>query len=116
MATRKPYLTLLLFLFVGIRLLSPQTHILSAIERVEIYTQTCSSLDPDCIQLSPTKITLEEDASHELNLMYHLLADIPKEFTLINTDTAFAVQIPTEPVIHPAIFSINIFHPPKSKT
>ena len=114
MSQSKKYITFVFLLFaIAIRIAAPQTHILSAIERVEIYTQTCSALDPDCVQVNDHQIALEEDASHELNLMHHLLGHV--------TDTQFHVifhdpvksYTPSKSFWHWDLLATNIYHPPR---
>ena len=108
------YFTFVFLLFaIAIRIAAPQTHILSAIERVEIYTQTCSALDPDCVQVNDRQIALEEDASHELNLMHHLLgyvADMQPQILSGQTQKTF---IPTKSFWHWDLVATNIYHPPR---
>jgi hypothetical protein len=70
-------LTLLLCtLMVLIKLMAGFVFIDSAVERVELYTQTCMTTDLNCQQIAPGQIQLEEDTSHELQLMMHLLGTV----------------------------------------
>jgi hypothetical protein len=97
---------------VAIRIAAPQTHILAAIERVEIYTQQCSTLDSNCVQIDESTIALEEDASHELNLMHHLLGNVPQfdsPFTPIKFPSHFTIQVIAW---HWHLLPTAIFHPP----
>lgn len=110
----KRYITLVFLLFaIAIRLAAPQTHILSAIERVEIFTQTCSALDPNCVQVSDHQIALEEDASHELNLMHHLLGYISQTQLHAIFSEPERIYIPSKSFWHWNLYTSNIYHPPR---
>ncbi len=111
----KNKLLLIVFLLftIAIRIAASQTHILAAIERVEIYTQQCLALDPNCVQIDESTIALEEDASHELNLMHHLLGNVPP-FEKLFTPTTFPHHfIPSIIAWHWHLLPAAIFHPPK---
>ena len=104
---------LLLFFVAAIRIAAPQTHILSAIERVEMYTHTCSSLDQDCVQVSDTEINLGKDPTHELNLMSHLLGDLPSLSMVVPPVFLPHLYVPNKSYWHWGHPHTSIFHPPK---
>mgnify|MGYP003347264577 CR=1 FL=1 len=113
-SAHQKFLAIVFLLFaIAIRIAAPQTHILAAIERAEIYTQQCSTLDPNCVQIDDSTITLEEDASHELNLMHHLLGNVPP-FEKLFTATTFPNHFTPQVIAwHWHLLPTAIFHPPK---
>lgn len=96
-----------------VRSFSGSVVIESSIERVEIYSKACMSIDAEC-KLTHGKIDLGEDPSSELNFSQHLLADNIHSFiTYFDTATTYLLMAAAKS-LHSAAPTAAIDHPPKA--
>ena len=99
--------------FISIQLFNGHIFIDGAIERIELYNESCLSIDPDCSIDRNEKVQLEKNPSHTLNLMLHLLGVTPpieSRLITINRPTqALNTKYTNLPLWE---FATHIFHPP----
>jgi hypothetical protein len=111
--TRKSIVIFLILCFIAIRVSAGHIYIASSIERVEISSGTCLSIDSNCSINKNNQIDLGDNPSINLNLTYHLLGNLINTETLL-TDNAPHIAPPAfdkTPLLSP--FQADIFHPPK---
>lgn len=85
-STRKSIVIFLIFCFIAIRVNAGHIYIASSIERVEISSGTCLSIDSNCSINKNHQIDLGNNADNKLNLTYHLLGN------LINTEALLDIM------------------------
>ena len=111
--TRISIVIILLFCFIAIRVSAAHIYIASSIERVEISSGTCLSIDSNCSINKNNQIELGDNPISKLNLTYHLLGNLISTEALI-TDHAPRLASPAfdkTPLLW--LFQADIFHPPK---
>lgn len=109
---RRHSVLLLIIICLMIRVFAGQTYVEAAIERVELYTKTCVSVDPECsFHHEKAVLDLGDSPSHELNLSLHLLGiggpvltmpELPKLFNPLLVHRSLLIR------------PVSIFHPPKN--
>lgn len=115
LSTRRRIAFWVLCTLIVMRIVSGQIFIDSSIERIEIESGHCLSIDLQC-SASATKhqVDLGDNPSHPLNLSLHLLGNLA-----VPTDT-LAPYLPTQSELHATLknlplwaFPAAIFHPPQ---
>ena len=114
-STRKLIVLLIIICVTAIRLFAPQDYILSAIERAEIYSGTCISLDPECSLTAENKVDLGDAPTSALNLFLHLISVTANE-----EDTAAVPLVDLVHILNAVVISLpmwvfrtHIFRPPR---
>ena len=111
--TRKSIVIFLIFCFIAIRISAGHIYIDSSIERVEIYSGTCLSIDSNCSINKNNQIDLGDNPNSKLNLTYHLLGNLINTKALL-TDNATHLAPPIfDKTRLQSLFQADIFHPPK---
>jgi hypothetical protein len=107
--------TLLIVFIMATRVLAGQTYILTAIENGETYSGTCVSFDPDCSTSQDQHVRLEAHPSGELNLAYHLMANLASAEMVPFRSPSSSDNLQPYRKSRPFwIFATRIFHPPKA--
>jgi hypothetical protein len=111
--TRQSIVIFLIFCFIAIRVSAGHIYIASSIERVEIYSGTCLSIDSNCSINKNNQIDLGNNPDSKLNLTYHLLGNLINTKALL-ADNASRLAPPSFDKTPPlSFFQADIFRPPK---
>jgi hypothetical protein len=111
--TRKLIVIFLILCFIAIRVSSGHIFIASSIERVEISSGTCLSIDSNCSINKNNQIDLGGNPTSKLNLAYHLLGNLINAETLLPDNTPHQASPAFDKSPLQSLFQADIFHPPK---
>jgi hypothetical protein len=111
--TRKSIVIFLIFCFIAIRVSAGHIYIANSIERVEISSGTCLSIDSNCSINKNNQIDLGDNPNIKLNLTYHLLGDLINTETLLTDNAPHLTPLAFNNTLLLSLFLADIFHPPK---
>jgi hypothetical protein len=111
--TQKSIVIFLILCFIAIRVSSGHIFIVNSIERVEISSGTCLSIDSNCSINKNNQIYLGDHPTSKLNLTYHLLGNLINTETLLPDNTPHQTSPAFDKTSLQSLFQADIFHPPK---